>query len=191
MGIRLELAGEGWCRVDVDGVEAAIDVRFALSGRGALIVSELRIADPDGISGRALRGVALGQIERLANLPGNATRIKEHIGASAPEIGHRFVETQQAGRRHADDVETIGVGLVGARRGRSLRLSPPSGRRYPDAFYKRVAEVYTYAAATERAPAVAIAKASGVETTTVHRWVKEARSRGLLPREGIPGKRGV
>lgn len=56
-----------------------------------------------------------------------------------------------------------------------------------DAFYRRVARVYTRAALRERAPAEAIARANRVPVTTIHRWVREARRRKFLP----PGRPGV
>jgi len=70
----------------------------------------------------------------------------------------------------------------------SLRFKIPEGRRRPDAFYGRVARVYTWLSiwGGTRAPAVEIAEANKVAVTTVHRWIKEARRRGLLP----PGQIG-
>lgn len=67
------------------------------------------------------------------------------------------------------------------------RLDVPPGRPYPDGFYKEVARVYSSLASTRRAPAVAIADANpGVAITSVHRWVRECRERGLLS----PGRKG-
>jgi hypothetical protein len=70
----------------------------------------------------------------------------------------------------------------------SLRFKIPEGRRKPDAFYGRVARVYTWLSiwGGTRAPAAEIAEANKVPVTTVHRWIKEARRRGLLP----PGQIG-
>jgi len=69
-----------------------------------------------------------------------------------------------------------------------LRFNIPQGRRKPDAFYERVARAYMWLSTwgKSRAPAAQIAEVNRVPVTTVHRWIKEARRRGLLP----PGEAG-
>jgi hypothetical protein len=56
-------------------------------------------------------------------------------------------------------------------------------------FYREVVQIYAGLASQVRDPAARIADANGVPVTTVHRWVKEARRRGLLP-AGAHGKAG-
>jgi hypothetical protein len=61
----------------------------------------------------------------------------------------------------------------------SARITPPArkGRQpYPESFYRRVAEVVSVGWS-----APAIAEDSGVPTSTVNRWIKGARERGMLP----------
>lgn len=58
-----------------------------------------------------------------------------------------------------------------------------------DEFYQQVADQYLLHAALSRRPAADLAEASGVPVGTVHRWVREARRRGLLP-SGRQGKVG-
>jgi hypothetical protein len=67
----------------------------------------------------------------------------------------------------------------------------PNDLKKPDAFYALVAELYTALADSgSRRPAQEIADANkSVEVTTVHRWIKEARRRGLLG-SGRKGKAG-
>jgi len=65
-------------------------------------------------------------------------------------------------------------------------LTRPDGRD-PDGFYQTVAEHYRWHVAQSPAPAVHMALEAGVPVTTVHRWVREARLRGMLP-PGIRGK---
>jgi hypothetical protein len=67
-----------------------------------------------------------------------------------------------------------------------LRLTVPAERRKPDSFYADAADRYLWLASQGRRPATALADANGVPVTTVHRWIKEARQRGILP----PGQRG-
>ncbi|NUV60647.1 hypothetical protein [Streptomyces sp. CAI-85] len=64
-------------------------------------------------------------------------------------------------------------------------LARPDGTD-PDAFYRRVAEVYNDAVRETAAPAKVLAEEAGVPTTTVHRWIFEARRRGFLP----PARKG-
>jgi len=54
-------------------------------------------------------------------------------------------------------------------------------QRKPDDFYARVADAYAWLASRGASPARDLAEKNGVPVTTVHRWVKEARARGLLP----------
>jgi hypothetical protein len=71
-----------------------------------------------------------------------------------------------------------------------LKIHVPSGRRKPDSFYTAVAEAYLAQASLSNRPAKDLALANGVPVTTVHRWLKEARSRGLLrlPRSASVGR---
>jgi hypothetical protein len=73
------------------------------------------------------------------------------------------------------------------RRRRSAKLAISTGRKRPDAFYARVAEIYGDLAKETDAPATVMAEANDVPVSTVHRWVKEARRRGLLG----AGRRGA
>jgi hypothetical protein len=67
-----------------------------------------------------------------------------------------------------------------------LRIKVPSGRRRPDEFYELVTRTYLAQATISNRPALDIAEANGLPKSTVHRWLKEARARGLLrlPRTG-------
>lgn len=69
----------------------------------------------------------------------------------------------------------------------SLNISDPGGYRKPDAFYMTVADLYLRLAAISGRPAQDIAEANRIPSGTVHRWIREARSRGLLV---LPGHRG-
>ena len=75
---------------------------------------------------------------------------------------------------------------------RNLALAPklhrPSGDD-PEGFYKAVATHYRWHAALGNKPAADIAEAAGVPVGTAHRWIREARIRGFLPkgRQGAVG----
>ena len=68
----------------------------------------------------------------------------------------------------------------------NLHLEIPEGYRKPDAFYADVAERFLQAAAISPRPAQDLAEANNVKPTTVHRWIREAKARGLL---ALPGDR--
>jgi hypothetical protein len=68
-----------------------------------------------------------------------------------------------------------------------LLLADP--RRRPDEFYATVASAYRHLVSATAKPVVELAMANEVPRTTAHRWVKEARRRGMLP-PGRPGKAG-
>ena len=64
-----------------------------------------------------------------------------------------------------------------------------SAWRRSDEFYVAVAEIYRHLVAVSARPVAELAEANGVPRSTGHRWVKEARRRGMLP-PGRPGKAG-
>lgn len=64
--------------------------------------------------------------------------------------------------------------------GRVPQLKPPEGRLTDD-FLRDVAEVYRWVTLTDRSPAPAISEMCGTPVRTVHRWIYEARKRGILP----------
>lgn len=71
-----------------------------------------------------------------------------------------------------------------------LRLPHDAGRKRPDAFYEKLAEVYLAQASISNRPAQDVAMANEIPVSTVHRWLKEARARGILrlPRLGEASK---
>jgi hypothetical protein len=68
-----------------------------------------------------------------------------------------------------------------------LLLADPRSR--PDEFYATVASTYRHLVSATAKPVVELALANEVPRTTAHRWVKEARRRGMLP-PGRSGKAG-
>jgi hypothetical protein len=65
---------------------------------------------------------------------------------------------------------------------RARAIEVPTSRRYPNDFYEHIAESYHHAVADGIAPAPHIASLARPTPpiTTVHRWIREARKRGLL-----------
>ena len=69
------------------------------------------------------------------------------------------------------------------------RLVDETTWRRSDDFYAAVASTYRHLVAASARPVAEIAEANDVPRTTAHRWVKEARRRGMLA-PGRPGKAG-
>ena len=66
-----------------------------------------------------------------------------------------------------------------------IRFNITEGKR-PDKFYSAVADAFLWlTAAGDQAAAPALAEANHVPPTTVYRWLKEARERGVL---SLPGR---
>ncbi len=61
-----------------------------------------------------------------------------------------------------------------------LKLAVPKGGRRPDDFYAAVADRFLWLASTSSRAAEELAEANKVPVTTVHRWVREAKTRGVL-----------
>jgi hypothetical protein len=61
-----------------------------------------------------------------------------------------------------------------------LRLPEVDSFRKPDSFYRMVADRYQWLTANGHRPGPELAEANGIPVSTVHRWVREARRRGLM-----------
>lgn len=63
-------------------------------------------------------------------------------------------------------------------------------RRKPTEFWTQVADAFLFLSAVGQAPAKRLAEENKVPVTTVHRWVKEARSQGVMPHAYATGDVG-
>jgi hypothetical protein len=70
----------------------------------------------------------------------------------------------------------------------SLSIDDPGGYRKPDDFYQRVTDLYLHLAAVSARPAHELAEANQIPVATVHRWIREAKTRRLLL---LPAHRGA
>lgn len=187
-------SGFGWCRVAGDrGLDAA--VRFAESRSGRFVAREVAMAAEGGLSGGDLCRVPLARIESWANAHGAHT-VRAGVASR--------VLLSDAERDTVDDRERAGpamraewgttseaaagqASMLALTGGPELVVVEPAVRPRPDEFYQRVADAYGLAAAGSHKPAVVVAEASGVDVERIHRWIKEARRRGLIP----PARRGA
>lgn len=172
--LSLWLGTGGWLSLrlrDLPGAHIRLLMRPDKTGR--MRVDHLVASDGDGwVSADLLRAIPIARIEAAASMEPGRTELLERIdrdGAKVQEQLHRFLPEQSPEAPPLD------------RPSWPLRLEVPGdGRRLPDSFYEAVANAYAMASELSRRPAVVLAEENGVPTTTVHRWVKEARRRGLM-----------
>lgn len=168
-------------------LSAHIYVRVVPHDDGRLALAELRIVGEP--TSDLLRSIPVGRIEAAANAQlavlddadaPRSPRARRRAGAVTGNGG--------AGRRADDEDGWVVLGDISqVRRRRSGDES--SGRGRPDRFYEDIARSYQRLSRSSRRPAADLAEQHGVPVTTAHRWIKEARRRGILP-AGRPGKAG-
>jgi hypothetical protein len=135
------------------------------------------------VDGPLLRSLPLSRLEAAANGPGLHRSIKWRV-EEGPPVGPG---------QWPDDAERDRLLESPLMRERAPRLKlhiPGEGvARKPDDFYRRVAQAYSWLAGRTPRPAAELAERNDVPLSTVHRWIKEARRRGLLG-PGRPGRAG-
>jgi hypothetical protein len=167
---------------------------------GRLVVVELHVAALDresrirALDGDLLRRVRVARVEALANTPTAREEILRRIDEDVSFQALRFVkpiyktlkpatekgEAQALSPKAAIDSAGEAFTSHKVRPPRSLKLQIPK-RPFPEAFYRRVADLFVTLRATgTEHPVVAIAEANDVPVDRVHGWLKEARRRGLL-----------
>jgi len=176
----------------VVGLEALVLLRLAaqagsaeasLSSGGTervLLVREVRVragARADGYPSIVLREVPILRIEAAINQRNHRHRVASlvtavRVAAVEPGEGGRYQSAP--GRRPVPEPRLLTVG-------------DPGGYRKPDTFYQHIADLYLHMAALSSRPAHEIAEANRTPVATVHRWIREAKARGLLR---LPAHRG-
>ena len=161
----------GWCSYTSE--QASYLLRFE-DREGRLAVAEVHVRDAENM-GEALRDLPLRKLEALANAPSpshdaliralqrDATRINEAVNRTIAEI-------ESAARAVMEPVEALSLRIRGAK--------GEPGQKRPDEFYENVHPVHDLATAQGKT-AADIARANGVPLTSVYRWLKEARARGV------------
>ena len=180
---KLEIGPDGWCRYLDDRPSPSVWVQFGLAG-DRLEVKAVHVSASTAVTGTTLRALPLAQIEVLANSRAQAELIRTSLETSG---GDAFPDVETWWREWTRTQLTASGGIVqpapsvgGFGRVINPAVERPSTRKLPDEFYEQVARVYTEFASICRNPAGRIAEANKVESTTVHRWLKEARRRGIF-----------
>jgi hypothetical protein len=170
----------GWCLYSDEELKAPVYVRFGAHG-GRLEVTAIHLASEERVTGTTLRSIPLGRIEAIANAPEMHEQIREAINNVTDRA---MIATAESLAGFTSLVpERTPNALISMRWRREktffIPLDRPNGKR-PDSFYSDVARRYTDLLRTYRNPAARLADERGVKPVTVHRWLKEARRRGLL-----------
>lgn len=193
--------GGGWIVVASAEPRHRLSLRVEERGDGRLRIVELVLCDADGLSGAMLRDLPLGAWEAQMNAPEMTAVLSARFAEDGP-----YSMDDLADAHHDSDLTPMPAdaddgGLefqfpgAGRHPAVAISLEPQldlgvsdtrTGKR-PDEFYRAVAEAYSWLAGRGRRPAPELAAINGVPPTTIHRWVKEARRRGLLG----PGRRLV
>jgi len=169
-----------------------VRVRFSAREGGRLQATELHLESQHAGGPRltldTLRDIPLGAMEAWANGEGRNELIEAIEDARAKKV-ERAMDRALIAVGGGEREPTVKLDLTKIRRNLAQLRIPDPPR--PDSFYEKVGEVYSALAASgSRRPAQDIADANGIpRVTTVHRWIREARDRGLLP-DGQPGKAG-
>ena len=206
----ISVGNGGWVRFESTKVGAPVFLKFE-EQKGRLVVIDLFLASRTSIDAEMLRRIPFGLIESETNTEPTATALRagldqpgvdlrtlvSYFGTSfGPQVDHWVARSLKAqiwgsgeknapiGRLVSSDQRPITPALK-----REARLKVPAQRAYGDDFYRDVARVYNAITGRTKGPAVLIGEANDVPTSTAHRWIKQARSRGFLP-PGTPGKAG-
>ncbi len=143
-------------------------VRIAFDNNGRADLIELHLVEP--LTATAIRDLPIGRLQAAINGPYAIRELREVLSDDGePRRGANY--NPMTGR--------MPRAAINAADFEDLALEIPGGPR-PDSFYEQVAEVFARAAAMSISPAIDVAEANGVPVTTVHRWVKEARRRGVM-----------
>jgi len=205
-GLVLSPGNSGWASYASPVYPAEAGAAFVRLARtkddAAFAVAQIDLWLMPGSATRMLRQLPVGQIEAATN----RRRTREELAARIPvrPLGEPvpFPEEIETPSRAANPGEPAVLAAKAAGgpdigwpwwmysatmraatrpdRAPSLRLRIPTTRIKGDEFYARVAELFSYRAVVSSSPALDIAAANHVPVSTVHRWVKEARRRGLL-----------
>lgn len=193
--------GGGWMVVRSPNPEHRLSLRIHERDDGRLRIVEILLYDGAGISGAMLRDLPLGAWEAQMNAPEMAALLRERLADDGPyalsdlESEHDSVWMDELPADADDGALEFHFSTSDLKSFVAVAVEPqldvgadqlPPGKR-PDAFYRAVADAYSWLGGHMRHPAVELAEINHVPTSTVHRWIKEARRRGLLG----PGRRLV
>ncbi len=189
--------GEGWAAFQSAATRATgarMFLRFGYQGVGQSREEPIQIRELNVIAmeerelgGSTLaRAIPFRRLEAAVNRPDHAEAMRYLVPPGA------LVSTHLPLDRHPDLTGDRGIEWwlqpPTKRQTRPrLKLRVPAGYRKPDEFYAQVADRFLWLASMSERPAQDLAEANEMNPATVHRWIREARARGLLK---LPTYRG-
>ncbi|MET7651561.1 hypothetical protein [Streptomyces sp. NPDC005486] len=190
----------GWVRLkETDG--PSVYLHFQQEGAGAqerfdLKTAVMKAGGDEVLSGRSWRRVPLLEVERFIAHPRVRAALTFPCKESPPAVLEELDAYFDAGELpgHPSETGYISSGMLASNEaehapaGKFPALRPPEGR-LTDEFLREVAEAYRSYTEAKQPPAPAIAEQVGVPVRRVHRWVSDARKRGILP-PARPGRAG-
>lgn len=199
----LRIGMGGWVQANFPKIDGTIYLLFTKSLNGRLRVSEVHATNWKTPLAEVLRAIPLGRIEAFANSPEVSGVIRERIAEFGSAVDESFSDLWErvippTREEFAAENEALGMDMGPGRwfgylpprdfstfsviepRKDELKLDVPTDRKKPNTFYAEVAATFSRAASASKRPALLLADANGVPVSTIHRWVKEARRRGLL-----------
>ena len=175
----------GWYQVTADdGVVFWAQVAYSPRKKRARIVG-VYISDMTRVSQAGLRSLPLRHFEAIVNQNPEAWGVDDRAvtrGHAAVLKAVNLEDPSPAPQTHPwGENEELPFAEE------DLMKFRDDNRSKPDEFYQYVADMYgAIVRRGERGPATVIAGSMSVPVTTVHRWVREARARGLM----APGEAG-
>jgi hypothetical protein len=139
---------------------------------GRLEIGEMRLI---GVSAAALRRLPIRRIEAALNNPAvDASFFAFDAEATASSGGRLSPEREESFKKAYEHVRA----LFSPQLRETIKVPKGRGRK-PDAFYSQIARAHARLSVTHEHPARRLAERMNVPPTTVYRWLREARRRGL------------
>ncbi|MFF2215028.1 hypothetical protein [Streptomyces antibioticus] len=187
----IEFRPWGWVRLREMGGGPAVYLQYDLSKTGPHTRLDLQSVvmkageGDDVLSARSWRRIPFSKVEIYLTLTNAGDIITAPCEVEAPSLevlDRYFDQTKQFGtfsvREPSDRLVSDDADNEPSRPMPQVR---PPGGRLTDDFLEEVADAYRWFTEARRPPAPAIAETADVPVRTVHRWVYEARKRGILP----------
>lgn len=181
------IESDGWISLAGPGEVEGVHARIAARVDGRVVITDLYV-HADEITASTMRALPIGRLEAFANAvatgePGSFDT-SDTMLEQVPLIVSAGVHSQRdvAMSELRDRVPTPSKNAKRSdKRKAREQLRRPDGSD-PEGFYRLVATAYNEAVIATSKPALVLAEEAGVPVTTVHRWIREARQRGYLPK---------
>jgi hypothetical protein len=157
-----------------------VRVRLDPTQRRIIITGVAVLAGPgESIGAGLLRELPLGRLETVLNHRQLARHIRYLRVDPGVRTGFDFSPERALADSLFDEMPPLWTG--------DYKVDGVKAARRPDSFYEAVADAWTSAVINgEPNPAKVIAEANDVNLTAVHRWIREARKRGVMAPSSRP-----